>query len=336
MPTQKERLKQRGIRHFDEVIHDQSRQWLTHHFQKGADEYPINVALFMRNIIWQLRERIQSGQREPLRELVRTFWYMHIKPVLARTGSLANEADQYDQLVSTLTDMVKKWRLMEYKDIGFRDHNKANRHVGINANVIVFAEKIGHVEFLSEIHEKFQTSTVAFGGQPSVINNEYFVDDLKDKGVDLRRSFFLFSIVDYDPSGWSIRDSFVENLHFYGIKHIKTVDLIIPDMLSPFEISQSRFPVRDIKTTRKKNTDWLRAIKKASFQNQEFLGNSGTGRRRKIYGLEAEAISIKRLQAKLDELLPPLLGKSEDLLKIHNLERLNQSVKELIVFNLTR
>ncbi len=333
---QKAKLKQLGIRHFDDLIHDQPKEWLIQHFRKGAREYPINVSLLMRNIIWQLRERVMAGTREPLHELIRTFWYMHIKTTLARVNSLAPKADQYDQLIQALVDMVKDNNLMEYKDIGFRDNNRINRKVGINANVIVFAEKVGQADFLSEIHNQYQTSIIALGGQPSLLNAEYFVDDLKAKGVDIRRSFFLFSIVDFDTSGWIIRDAFVEDLKHYGVKHIKTVDIIHPDMLSPLEINASRFKIKDEdKSTSKKNTEWIREVKATKYINYAFIKPSKTGRNRIIWGLESEAVSSKRIQAKLKELLLPLLGKSDKFLKIHNLEQLNKSIKELILFNLT-
>jgi len=338
MPSniQKARLSKLNIRHFDDLIHDQSKNWLIKHFSKGARDYPINVSLLMRNIIWQLRERVQSGRREPLRELVRTFWYMFIKPTLARANSLSDETDQYNQLVQTLVDMVKKHRLIEYKDIGFRDHNRINRKVGINVNIIVFAEKVGQADFLSEIHETFQTSIIALGGQPSLINAEYFVDDIKASGVDIRRSFFLFSIVDFDTSGWIIRDAFIDDLKHYGIKNIKVTDLVHPDLLTPLEINASRFKINDKdKSVSKKNTDWIREVKRRKFKNYQSISPFKQGRRRIVWGFESEAISSKRIQSQLNELLPPLLGKSDRLLKIHNLEKLNASVKELILFKLT-
>lgn len=334
--TQKAKLKSLGIRHFDDLIHDQPRSWLIKHFSEGADEYPVNVSRLLRNIIWQTRSRVINKTREPLRELVRTFWYMFVKPTLARVSSLSRETDQYNQLVSTLVDMVKDWQVMNYKDIGFRDDNRSNRKVGLNANVILFSEKLGHQDFLEEMADKYQVSILALGGQPSVMNSEYFVDDLKTRGVDIRRSFFLFSIVDYDTSGWIVRDSFMDNLRRYGIKRMKTVDLIHPDILTPEEINLAKFPVPDSDSQSKKNTAWIKSIRKMKFQNQRLLGPFKDRRgKRQIFGLEAEAVSGKRLAEKIDILVPPLLSKSERLLKIVNLEKLDRSIKDLIVHQLT-
>ena len=334
--NQKQHLRSLGIRHFDDIIHDQPKEWLQEYFKENKRQYPINVSLMLRNIIWQQRERILTKQKPPLKELIRTFWYMYIKPTLARAGALTHETDQYDQLVDTLVFLTKERGLMEYKDIGFRDDNRFNRKVGLNANVILFSEKIGHQDFLAEMADKYQVSIFALGGQPSVLNVEYFVDDLKNHGVNLRRSFFLFSIVDYDPSGGIIRDAFIDDLAHYGIKNINCVDLINPDMLTPKEILASRFPLTDPENMRKKNTAWLREIKKKKYKNQTHLDPKKDRKGKRIlYGLEAESVSGKRLEEKLDILLPPFLGKNERLLKIMSLEKLNQSIKDLIIFNLT-
>jgi len=69
-------LRKAGIRHFDVLIHDQPKEWLIKNFSQRADAYPVNVARLMRNIIWQTRERIVNGQKSPLKELIRTFWYI--------------------------------------------------------------------------------------------------------------------------------------------------------------------------------------------------------------------------------------------------------------------
>lgn len=334
--TQRERLQKLGIRPFPVLIHDQTKEWLVQHFSAGASDYPVNVALLMRNIIWQLRDRIRAKEKPPLKELVRTFWYMYIKPTLARADSLVHETDQYDQLVDTLVRLVKDTAVMDYKDIGFRDDNQANRKVGLNANVILFSEKVGQQDFLAEISQQYQVSTIALGGQPSVMNIEYFVDDLKAHGVDIRRSFYLFSIVDYDASGGIIRDSFIDDLKHYGIKNIHVTDLINPDMLSPEEIQLARYPIPDTEAMAKKNTAWLKATRQVKYQNQKFLDpeSDRTGKRI-IWGLESESISSTRLAAKLAELLPSLLGQSERLLVIHRLEELNLALKDLMVQKLT-
>lgn len=324
------RLRQAGIRPYDELIHDQSREWLIQNFREGASDYPVNVARLLRNIVWQQRERIQRGEKPPLRELVRTFWYMYIKPTLSRVDALSNETDQYAQLVDQIVSMVKEHEIMEYKDIGFRDDNQAHRRVGGNANIILFSEKLGHQDFLSEIAAKYNVSILALGGQPSVLNVEYFVDTLKAASVNLRRSFYLFSIVDYDTSGWIIRDAFINNLRFYGIQNTRLVDLIHPDMLTPEEIRLARYKIPEPESMRTKNENWLQAVHERGYTNQTYLEEG-----KALYGLEAESVSSKRISERLEQEMVPLLGKSEDLLQIFELKNLDQALKDLIVFKMT-
>lgn len=328
------RLKKAGIRHYDLLIHDQPKDWLIQNFSSGSKDYPVNVSKLMRNIVWQLRERILKKEKPPLRELLRTFWYMYIKPTLSRAGALSSDTDQYAQLISNIVFMVKDADLMEYKDIGFRDDNQANRRLGGNANIILFSEKLGHQDFLSDIANKYNISIVALGGQPSVLNVEYFVDTMRAAGVNLKRSFYLFSIVDYDTSGWIIRDAFIDDLRFYGVSHTQVIDLIHPDMLTAEEVKLARFEIPKSEAMRVKNKDWLKEIHQRNYKNQIYLEEQKSGNTT-LFGLEAEAVSGQRLAEKLDQEMLPLLGQSEDLLKIFELKKMDQAIKDLILFKIT-
>lgn len=282
-----------------------------------------------------LKAQYNNLMISPLKELIRTFWYMYIKPTLSRAGALTHETDQYAQLIDTIVFMVKDWWLMEYKDIGFRDDKKPNRKVGYNANIILFSEKAGHQDFLDEILDQYQVSTLALGGQPSVLNVEYFVDDLKKQKIDIRRSFYLFSIVDYDPSGWIIRDAFVDDLRHYGVKHTQVIDLIHPDVLTPEEVKLARYRIPDTESTHAKNLSWLKEVHRRGYKNQQYLEEETKSGKKIIYGLESESVSGKRLTTALEELMVPLVGKTEDILKIFQLKKLNESIKQLIIHKLT-
>ncbi len=327
----KEKLRKLNIWHFDELIHDQPKEWLIKNFSQGATDYPVNVALLFRNIIWQTRERIIKKEKPPFKELIRTFWYMYIKPTLSRAGALTHETDQYAQLVDSFVFMVKDWQMMEYKDIGFRDDKKSNRKAGYNANIILFSEKAGHQDFLEEIYEQYQVSILALGGQPSVINVEYFVDELKKQKVDIRRSFYLFSIVDYDPSGWIIRDAFIDDLHHYGIKNTQVIDLVHPDALSPDEVELARYRIPVTEGMAAKNQAWLKEVHKKDYQNQRYLEEETKRGEKILYGLESESISAQKLTTALEISMVPMIGKTEDVLKIIQLRKLNSAIKQLIV-----
>ena len=349
-----ERLRKAGIRHYDVLIHDQDKDWLITNFKpEGASPYPVNVSRLMRNLVWQMKERVSSGEK-PFHELVRTYWYMYVKSTLARADSLSAATDQYKQLTENITAMVKDFLLMAYKDIGFRDENEANKKIGVNANVITFSEKLGHFGYLTDIQKQYNISAISLGGQPSVMNVEYFVDDLKKvksgqvladrpmllrlpapaAKINLRRSFYLFSIVDYDPSGWIIRDAFVNNLRHYKIKNTKVYDLINPDMLTPEEIMLARYPIRAGADMEAKNKKWLADVTARHYKNQKYLVEEKNGKV-KLYGLEAESIATARLTEKLKEVMVPVIGGNEEALKIYEMKNLNQAIKDLMIFKLT-
>ena len=353
-PSLSERLRKAGIRHYDVLIHDQDKDWLITNFKpEGANPYPVNVSRLMRNLVWQMKERVSSGEK-PFHELVRTYWYMYVKSTLARADSLSAATDQYKQLTENITAMVKDFQLMAYKDIGFRDENEANKKIGVNANVITFSEKLGHFGYLTDIQKQYNISAISLGGQPSVMNVEYFVDDLKKvksgqvladrpmmlrlpaRGakIDLRRSFYLYSIVDYDPSGWIIRDAFINNLRHYKIKNTKTYDLINPDMLTPEEIMLARYPIRAGADMEAKNKKWLADVTARHYKNQKYLVEEKNGKV-KLYGLEAESIATARLTEKLKEVMVPVIGGNEEALKIYEMKNLNQAIKDLMIFKLT-
>lgn len=330
----RERLRQAGIRHFAELIHDQDKDWLLKNFKpdERKPEHPVNVARLIRNLLWQMGERIAGG-KPPFKELIRTYWYMYVKPTLARADSLAAGPTQYKQLSDNLAELVKFYRVMEYKDIGFRDDNEANRKAGGFANVIVFAEKAGHFDYLSELQHKHDVSIIALGGQPAVLNVEYFVDEIK-KSVNLKRSFHLYALVDFDPSGWIIRDSFLADLRHYGIKNYEVFDLINPDMLDKDQILQARVPIPAGKDMEEKNRRWLEAVAKERYANMKYLIEE-VGGKTKLYGLEAEAVSTAKLDARLKDIMEPVIGGDERRLKIIKMTDLNEAVKELIVFKTT-
>jgi len=314
----------------------------------------------MRNLVWQMKERVSSGEK-PFNELVRTYWYMYIKSTLARAGALSAETDQYKQLTENIVAMVKDFTLMSYKDIGFRDENAANKKIGVNANIIPFSEKLGHFGYLTELNKQYNVSAIALGGQPSVMNTEYFVDDLKKAKVsgpapvqlrytdapevaynpagssklNLKRSFYLYSIVDYDPSGWIIRDAFLDNLRHYKIKNTKVYDLINPDMLTPEEIMLARYPIRAGADMEAKNKKWLADVEQRHYKNQKYLVEDLPGGKKKLYGLEAEAIATARITEKLKEVMLPVIGGNEEALKIYEMKNLNQAIKDLMIFKLT-
>ncbi len=68
---------------------------------------------------------------------------------------------------------------------------------------------------------------------------------------------------------------------------------------------------------------------------QKFLIEDLPNGKKKLYGLEAEAISTAKLTETLNEVMVPIIGGNEEALKIYEMKNLNQAIKDLMVFKLT-
>ena len=105
-------------------------------------------------------------------------------------------------------------------------------------------------------------------------------------------------------------------------------------MLTPEEIKFSRYLIKDNESMRIKNKNWLKEVRKRDYKNQQYLEETKKDKTI-LYGLEAESISGKRLTQKLEEEMVPLIGKTEDLLKIYELRKLDKAIKDLIINKIT-
>lgn len=312
------KLRREGIYHFKEPIHTQSKEWLIKRFGPGR-EYPVNVNKLIKNIIWQIRTRIVTGKLPPIQGLLRGFWYSYIKPTLARADSLNHDVDQYSQMIKVFVRLIQYRNLMRYRDMGFIDDNENDRKIGINSHIILFAEKAGHYPLLKRIAEEVDITILSLGGQPSLLSAEYFVDDIKSHDIDIRKSFYTFSLVDYDTSGWIIRDAFLNDLRFFGLKHIQHTDLILPDIFSDEEIHLKKYPLPTPPEMEQKNKKWLK----------ESGGIDG-----KLYGLEVDAAPTQRIQKLFAEETKDLIESTIDIRRGRALLSLSKALEEYILARL--
>ena len=306
------RLRREGIHRYRAPIHLQSREWLVRRFGPGKN-FPVNVNVLMKNIIWQVRERILAEEQPPVRGLIRSFWYTYIKPALARAGALSSEVDQYPQMIKMFVRLVQYAGLMRYRDFGFVDDNENDRRIGVNSHVILFAEKAGHYPLLELIAEDTEATILSLGGQPSLLSAEYFVDEMSARGINIQKSFYTFSLVDYDPSGWIIRNAFLNDLRFFLVKHIQHTDLILPAVFSQEEIRLNKYPLPDPPEMASKNSQWLR----------ESGGIDG-----KLYGLEADAAPADRIRELFLAGARDLIESTEEIRKARALASLAEALQQ--------
>ncbi|MFW6129689.1 MAG: hypothetical protein ACOC56_00805, partial [Atribacterota bacterium] len=100
------------------------------------------------------------------------------------------------------------------------------------------------------------------------------------------------------------------------------------------ETKLSRFKIPQKKDDKVLNNRWLKHVKQKNYNNMKYL----IEKKRKetiLYGLEAEAVSTKRLNKELEDKMLPILGKKEDYLREWELENLNERIKELILHKIT-
>lgn len=312
------RLRREGIYNFKETIHLQPTEWLIKHFGPGR-KYPVNVNKLMKNIIWQIRTRIVRREHPPIKGLLRSFWYTYIKNTLSRADSLGSDVDQYDQMIKVFVWLIQYCGFMRYKEMGFIDDNAHDRQLGINNHIILFAEKAGHFPLLERIAQDTEVTILSLGGQPSLLSAEYFVDEMKVRDIDIRKSFYTFSLVDYDTSGWIIKDAFLNDLKFFGLKYIQHKDLILPEIFTQEEIELNKFTLPQSPEMKVKNKKWL----------EESGGING-----ELYGLEADAAPAERIEDLFTAGIKNLIESTQEIRKARALELLAGALEEYILARL--
>jgi len=106
-------------------------------------------------------------------------------------------------------------------------------------------------------------------------------------------------------------------------------------MLSVEQIMLARYPIRAGADMEAKNKKWLADVEARHYKNQKYLVDDLPSGKKKLYGLEAEAISTAKLTDTLNNIMVPIIGGNEEALKLHEMKNLNQAVKDLMVFKLT-
>ncbi len=268
------------IRHYNKNILRMSKPELIKHFGKSAKH--LNKSLFIKNVIWQTYEKIQAGEKPFDIGNLRSFWY-YIKDTMDRAGA-TKKGDPY-LIVSDMFMLMVKSGLFKYKDFGFDDDDKGNRwHAKRHPHIILFAEKTSYTDLMQEVNRDFDITTIATGGQSSYLSIEYFVDELRERGVDLTQKFYIFSIVDFDPAGDIIATKFIENLEDNGIKNIQ----VFPGKLyKKFKRKDIITPANMTKEQRKKVYRLPLHVRKSGLA-AKWAGKTGgvNGKKNILYGIE--------------------------------------------------
>lgn len=286
-------LEANGIQHFDKDIRRMKRDELAASFGAKSSGR-ILLTRLIKNIIWQAYERINAKTAPLIKGNIRTFWYLWVKPTLAHFPDEDEaKSDPYETMIKIFAEMVLDLKLFKYEEFDFSDENWENRRIGTTRpEVLVFAEKAGWIRFLRELHEELGVSILALSGYPSALTSEYTA---RDVGATLngKEPVRLIGIVDYDPAGDLIANSFQQQLWAVGFPKTILTTVIDPKHYSEDEIDIFKFPLP--KSERTKLTKWLK----------QTGGING-----KAYGLESESMPLDRLKELINELvLSPARGK---------------------------
>jgi len=175
----------------------------------------------LANILWQILRRRQRGIPDHAYPDYKEVWYFAVKTTLYRAGYLTR-ADLDRDLPSTpsflllqtlLAQMVGEDRLCTFRQFGFEDKGTQEYRLGhLRPNTLIVCEKDSLTDKLHLLYQRFGVSYIVLGGQPSLIGSEFFAEKVAHLGP-LR----IIAYVDYDPYGWIIARSFLEQLARYGI-----------------------------------------------------------------------------------------------------------------------
>ncbi len=140
------------------------------------------------------------------------------------------------------------------------------------------------MRFLRQIHTDFGVSVIALGGMPSALTSEYTARDINVKLLEDPKPVHLIGIVDYDPAGDIIANSFKEQLSDTGLSSSSLSTLIHPSHYTKDELALFRFPLP----------------KKDKTKLNLWLAKSG-GIDGKAFGLESESMHPKKLYTLIEQ-----------------------------------
>lgn len=306
-PEVEEALRKLGVRHYEEDLVEQDHEWLRQQFPRDAKR--ILKEAFFLNLVWQTLEKIQAATTPEecpdfynKHDVIRGMWY-YLKPLIDHLPEF--KGDQSGRIGEALQVMVVAG-VLSYTDFNFRDDAAENRRLGKdNPYVILLAEKDGFLAMMFDLHATYGCHVITAGGTPGNLSTNYFVAELVAAGIDITREFVCISIVDFDPKGTVIMQTFTNQLRDSGLKNHKLfrqyagrakpdhyLDLIRPEAL-PAGVSYRDVQYNLPKSERKKK--W----------GQETGGPDGRGDYK--HGIESDAFRKAHIFELVEKAIVPYL-----------------------------
>lgn len=284
-------LKERGVRLYRKDLRRWKPEELREAFAATSSGRIVRTRL-MRCAVYQAATWMKRGKVPKVEGNLRSLFYQWIKPLIAKLPELGDaKTDPYHEMLNALEMFVVELGLFKYRDLDIIDENWENRWYtdGRNPHILVFGEKNGFVRFLQETSRTYGVTAVSLGGFPSHLSSEFLVDGYKER-VEVLEPLVLFGITDYDPSGYFIERSFVEQLTRGGLEVKQVISLIDPRHYSKEDLEIFRFPIPS--KYPKRIESWL----------EEAGGIEG-----EPWGLEADSMPKAQLRALIAKEIKPFL-----------------------------
>lgn len=237
MPTF--RMMQLGIREFEKNILYMPKEELLEYFSPAAGGEAV-ISELLVNFLWQQVNYIRAGQPSPVEGgNIRSLWYL-VKPVLSRLGIL-DETNHYKTLSQKLGEMVS-YKILSYREFALLDDGKWS--IGqVNPHLVLMSEKTSHYFFLQQMQAAIGATIISTGGQPSTITSEYFTAELRKVVPNYweKDRMAVLALVDYDPFGWNLLETFIDDLRIFGFKHPTVINLSIPANYTAEDLSMNHY-----------------------------------------------------------------------------------------------
>lgn len=282
----------------------------------------IQKILLMRNLLWQIFQKIKSGNAPDFYKkngFIRGMWY-YIKKKFSEHKPL--RGDLYGTMVSELTDMVRKG-LFNYSDFNFRDRDSDTWKLGFdNPHIILMAEKDGYVTIMEDLQKNYGCHVITAGGMPSFMTVNYMVSEMKKFETDLNQTFYVITFTDFDPTGHNISEEFTKHLNNSGLKNLffwnqwggGNKECPWLSLSVPANFNKS---IKDVWYVLPKDT-WDNPTTKEWVDLTGGLDGSKWKPGQQTHGLESDEFDFDEINKMFETAITPLLKDSSDKIKKRN------------------
>lgn len=243
---------------------------------KDDDPKSLNDTGLMRMYVWQAWIKVLAEEMLPIDGNLRSMWYQHIDPYWRKHGLLPNEmrrrssldegywvdgylkadedvrgGDREKAVSSLMMDQIGLFvfhRIFQYRGaLQFQQPLDGRAEVGRDkAKFLFYTEKEGFWKLCEKVVEGSLSgdpgsgtsiSVMATKGQPSLILLEYFIDELKRRGVS---NVIVGGFSDHDPWGLQILENLDAKLRFFQFKSVEVYRLTHPKLFNKEQLAKGK------------------------------------------------------------------------------------------------